>query len=319
MRRFIHPLPLLALVLAGCGGSGGDSGTPPPSASFPITSANAQAASAKAWQAANDSASYAELAGTGGIISSSPGGFTKVSAVSSGWLPRVLEKIPFGPETFACLVSGTVTYSGDIADATTLTAGDVVNAEFDACDDGAGAVIDGALSMTIDAFSGDLAGGAYAITLTIELSDFQASVGNEAEVANGAITVSLDTTSLPVITASVGGDGLTVDANAATFSLTNFLAQQSVDTEPFIPTFTFVASGTLDTSELPGSVTYTTPTEFEGLAGEYPYAGALRVAGENSAARLVAIDNVNVRIDVDADGDGNYESNIDTTWSELDD
>ena len=40
--------------------------------------------------------------------------------------------------------------------------------------------------------------------------------------------------------------------------------------------------------------------------------------GNNSSARLTAIDNVNVRIDIDTNGDGAIDDTINTTWVELD-
>jgi len=321
MTRSMYRVLPLAILLSACGGGSGDAGTgaPPPSASFPITSENAQDATAKSWHAANSSTAYANLAGTGGFVAASQGDFTKVAGATVGQLPALLGKIPFGPETVACPGTGTVTYSGDIADITTLTAGDVINADYDACGDGSGAIIDGELTMTIDAFNGDLAGGVYELALSIELTNFQASFGNLFETANGAITIALNTMATPIIVSSVSGDGLAVDTNVASTSLTNFLTQQTIDTGSVTPLYSLLASGTLDNSLLPGSVSYSTPVEFERLGDDYPYAGTLLVTGENSSARLVVIDNTNVRIDIDADGNGEFESSIETTWSELDD
>ena len=42
------------------------------------------------------------------------------------------------------------------------------------------------------------------------------------------------------------------------------------------------------------------------------------ITGNDSSARVIAIDNVNVRIEVDANGDGTVDATIDTTWAELD-
>ena len=77
------------------------------------------------------------------------------------------------------------------------------------------------------------------------------------------------------------------------------------------------ASGTLDSSQLPGAVTYSTPVTFEGFDDDYPGTGEFLVEGENSAAKLVALNNVDVQILIDADGNGEFETEILTTWAEL--
>ena len=77
------------------------------------------------------------------------------------------------------------------------------------------------------------------------------------------------------------------------------------------------ASGTLESSQLPGDVVYSTETTFQGNEGEYPSTGVLLITGDNSSARLVAVDATNVRIDIDNDGDGTLDETIDLTWAEL--
>jgi hypothetical protein len=77
------------------------------------------------------------------------------------------------------------------------------------------------------------------------------------------------------------------------------------------------ASGTLDSTQLAGVVQYSTPVTFAGEGFDYPSSGALLVEGENSSARLTAIDNVNVTIEVDSNGDGVIDDTINTTWADL--
>jgi hypothetical protein len=64
-------------------------------------------------------------------------------------------------------------------------------------------------------------------------------------------------------------------------------------------------------------VSYSTPVTFEGFDLDYPGTGEFLVEGDNSSARLIAIDNVNVRIEVDTDGNGTVDETINTTWAEL--
>ena len=51
--------------------------------------------------------------------------------------------------------------------------------------------------------------------------------------------------------------------------------------------------------------------------GELPCNVKLLIEGEESSARLIAIDDVNVRIEIDINGDGTTDEAIDTTWVAL--
>ncbi|HEX5789204.1 MAG TPA: hypothetical protein VFY03_13560 [Woeseiaceae bacterium] len=322
MNPFLRGLPLAALALTACGGGGDSSGanSPPPSSSFAITAANAGSATAASWQSANGSASMAGLAGTSGIVTAKPGDAAKTAAgvPSSRSLGSLLTRIPFGPETFPCNVSGSITLSGDLANPTTLTAGDVINMDADACDDGYGEVLDGEMSMTVNGIAGDFLAGAYELTLALALEDFQVTTATDVETGNGDVTVTLDTLAAPYIEAAVGGSAMTWDRNAESATLSNYESFQTVDGGQELVPYTLSASGTLDSSELPGSVRYSTPVTFAGQDGGYPHTGEFLVEGNASSARLVALDDVDVRIDIDLDDDGTVDASIAMTWAELD-
>lgn len=311
---------LSCLALCACGGGGNDDdGSPAPvSSRFPITASNAEAAAAGSWRAASSSAGFADLAGTSGIVTTKPGGTAKPEGLpSTRALGHLLQKIPFGPDTLPCQVSGSITLSGDLADPTTLTAGDTINVDADNCDDGLGEVIDGLMEMSIDAFSGDFFAGLYELTMTLVLTDFQAATASDVQNSNGDVTVTLNTLAAPYVSASVGGTSMTVDGNTATETLLNYESTRSVDAGQQPAPYTLSAVGTLDSSRLPGSVAYSTPVAFEGEDVDYPHTGELLASGDDSSARLVAIDNVNVRIDIDLDGDGTVDDSIETTWQAL--
>jgi hypothetical protein len=313
-------IPLLCLALGACGGSGGDGGgsPPPPSARFAITPSNAAAATGASWQAANSSAGFADLAGTSGVVTTKPGALAKPEGLpSTRALGYLLQKIPFGPDTLPCQVSGSITLSGDLADPTTLTPGDFINADADNCDDGLGEVVNGLMEMSIDAFSGDFFAGLYELTMALELTDFQVTTAADVQNSNGDVTVTLNTLVAPYVTAAVGGSAMTVDGNTESASLQNYESSQSVDGGLQAAPYTLSALGTLDSSKLPGAVAYSTPVPFEGEGSDYPHTGELFVSGEDSSARLVAIDNVNVRIDIDLDDDGSVDESIETTWVAL--
>ena len=78
-----------------------------------------------------------------------------------------------------------------------------------------------------------------------------------------------------------------------------------------------IRPGTLDTTALSGSIDYDTPVTFEGDNFGNPHTGELLVTGDNSSARLIAIDSTDVRIEIDSDGDGDIDETLFLTWEEL--
>lgn len=325
MARSSSAVILISLTLAACGGgSDGTSITPgnPNPTGVAITSGNAQPVAAASWRSANQSSEFAGLVGNSGVVANDPGNINKSGADSlAANIARVaVQSVPFGPIALPCAVSGSLTVSGDLADplAQNLTAGDVINADADNCDDGLGEVLDGLLEMTIDAFTGQLLLASYDMTATMTATNLQATTASDVETLNGVVTVSLNTLQAPFVSASVSGPSMTTDTNAGSDTLTNFESTQTVDAGLQPAPYTLNSSGTLDSSELTDVVSYTTPVTFLGDDVDYPHTGELLVNGLNSSARLIALDNVNVRIEIDTNGDNVVDEVIDTTWAELD-
>jgi hypothetical protein len=112
----------------------------------------------------------------------------------------------------------------------------------------------------------------------------------------------------------VSGSSLTTSGITDSETLTNFSAAQTVDTGLQPAPFTMDSSGTLDSSLLPGVITYSTPETFRGFDFDFPGSGEFLVTSGTSSLRLIALDNVNVRIEINNDG---VIEIIDTTWAEL--
>ena len=216
-------------------------------------------------------------------------------------------------------MNGSLTISGDIEDpfTPTLTAGDFFTVDFDMCDDGLGEVTDGMLDFVVDAFSGDFAGGLFDLTMTLTLTDLQVTTADDVITSNGGASITLNTLDSPAVSASVSGTSLTIDSNSSSETLTNFVSNQAIDAGVSPSPYALAMSGTLDSTQLSGIVSYSTPVTFEGFDLDYPGTGEFLVEGDNSSARLIAIDNVNVRIEVDTDGNGTVDETINTTWAEL--
>ena len=313
-----HIAILMPLALAAACGGGSSSGhTAPPQVNLKIDPGNAALASAVAYRSASNSGQVASLAG--GSIASNGGGVAKPGrkAGAAGILTDIVDNAPFGPITNACAVSGTVSVSGDLANPLTLSAGDTIRAEYAACDDGLGEIVDGTVDTTIRMFSGDILSGSYNVTMRIELIDFDVTTGSDHVLGNGDATASLDTTAAPFVSTTVSGDSLASMMNSSSATLSAYSSAQTVDAGLSPAPYTISAAGTLDSSELSGVVRYSTPVTFEGDDVDFPHAGELLVTGADSSARLIAVDNVNVRIEVDSDGDGTVDQTIDTTWTEL--
>jgi len=331
MKRYITCTLISLLCLAACSGSGsgsnsGGANNPPPAAGFAITPANGLDVAKVAYQSAVASGDVAGLAGSG-ITADGGAGLNKPIAPShtGGTLATLLQKTLLPPVASACAADGTITITMDVADILlvangVLSSGDTILAEYDMCDEGLGEVIDGTIDSIVDAFDGNILTFAYDMTMTMDLIDFSATAGAETVTVNGDGTATLSLLAAPYIEASVSGDSMATVTNTSSETLTNYSNAQTYDGGLAPAPYTMTAAGTLDSSELAGSVTYTTPVMFEGFDTDYPGSGELLVVSDGSSARLIAQANaVDVVIEIysNATGTGTPDSTINTTWAEL--
>jgi hypothetical protein len=319
MKRNYSGLIAVFFAISGCGGSGGDAApVAAPDNSLEITSANAMEVSKVAYDAAIGSQQLGTVGSGGGLVGNVSGGVLKIS--NPGY------QVPIPAETIPCAMSGSTTVSGDLADiiTPTITAGDFIRVEFNACDDGFGEVTDGITRMDFTAFSGDLLSQLFSMTATLTLTNFQASLFDgqsttpvDVITTNGVATLTVNSTNSPFISTSVSGSSLMVDTNDSSESLTDFLSTSTIDGSLLPSPYTNSASGTLDSSALSGIISYSNPVEFAGLGVDYPSSGEFLVSGSDSSLLLIAEDNVNVRIEIDQGADGTVDETINTTWAEL--
>ena len=324
MRRAFFSVISAALAMSGCGGNSSDgapaSPPPPPAASLTITATNAKPAARVAYGATMESIDTGGLVGDTGIGGSNDGGFQKPGAPAPipGLLSAALQKVPLGPDTYDCGVSGTQTISGDLANPLTLSVGDQINVDAADCDDGLGEVINGRMEMTVAAFSGDLFSGMYLLEMDVMLIDFEVVTATDTVLSNGDSTVMVNTTGAPTVLMSISGTSMTTVSTMSSVTMTNFLTAQSVDTSVVPEPYTLDSSGTVDSSAIGGVIAYTTPVTFQGMGAAYPFAGQLLITGAGGATiRLIALDATNVRIETDTDGDGTVDSTEETTWDDI--
>ncbi len=287
-----------------------------------ITPANALDTTRVSWQAALTSGNFSTIGSSLGLSADTGGGVSKpgADALNGGRIGSLLQKVPFGPDEFQCLTSGTVTISGDIADPTDptrLSINDTFRVVYVACNDGVGEILDGTIDFTVGDFAGDLLAGTYMLSMDALAADLQVNAGGVTTVSNGDTSVALDTMDTPFIDVGTSGSAMRVDSSARSDILINFTSGQTVDGNIAPAPYTLTAAGSLDSTLLNGVVNYSTVQTFQGVGTEFPTEGRLRVQGSGSSLDLVAIDNINVDIEIDSNGDGTIDVTISTTWADI--
>jgi hypothetical protein len=287
------------MAAAMCVASCGDSNDGPDASPATITQENATVIAADALQAA-----FATSAFGGDIRSSSIGGIAAGS--SSG--------------TSACAGSGTVAVSGEIQDELTLTSNDRITADFDACDDGDGTVLDGLLELIVQSFSGDIEGmGDFAARFAVILSGLALSDGEDTFVADGDLTLDLSfDVATGEATTTIFGEILDLDAGHESWHLRDFAATAVIES---LGVVMLTTTGNLLSSGIDGTVEFVTtePFLFDVSAPDTALAGELLVSGADGATITVRqnTDNGEAILDIDADGDGETDATLDVPWSAL--
>lgn len=319
---------LSSLLFVACGGGGGGSGGSTPTlAPLSITTANAPAVSGEVVNA-TDAVEGFGGGGPGTIlaaVTTSGGnrqGLVDVIRSQLGWFsvlqnsaPGTLVGVVVGPTSVACAVSGTTTLSGNVADPATFAPGDSLSATFNNCDEGDGSILNGGLSMTIGALSGNPDAFPFDLMVGITLNNLAVTQAGETMTGSGDINLALSSSDGVTLTTTVSGNAVAISGLGSSGALKNYaitttLNQGTLD-------YTLASSGTLESADLAGSVVFTTPTSFQGIGSNFPYMGAYLITGQNSSVRLTALDDVNVVLEIDDNGDGGVDTTVNTTWAAI--
>lgn len=328
MKMRYSALLFIYIIVSGCDADTSFSGIttnppPVPAGSLTITSANAPAAMTVALRAALESAGVGDVAGVIGAGTANVGNMNKVSGGEfySATLVNAMQKVPFGPIEQGCLISGTITISGDLADqfAISFAVNDTLNVVAADCIDVVGETVNGTIDYLFTTITGDiLLGPPYRLVFDVVLTNFQVADNTGTSIANGNVTVSVDTTDPNLVwIVSINGTQLTIDGATGSDTISNFDTTETVDTLVVPTPYTLTSSGTVDSTDLEGPVDYSTPIMFEGTGQANPTTGEFLVTGASSSVRLIALDAVNVRLESDFDGDGVVDETTDTTWDAL--
>ena len=307
------------LAIAACGGGGdGDSGGGPAghTPSTEITSANAPVVAGSVVKATSRSDVFSSMGGFMTPVFTASGQVT-VSAIRSfkGTTGTVTtDAVSSG--SMACAVSGSVTFSADIASADTLTAGDDISFTYQDCDQGEGAVLDGALEMTVRTFQGDAANGSFLMTVDLGMDGFGVLQDGQGSTIDGSLSFTLDTRDANALRIEVSGETLDVASGGEFASLADFRTAITVDAQ--LETSLLEVDGYLMSSAFSGEVRYETLEPFELDVAGVATGGQIRITGaDNATISITILGEQNAQLDIDTDGDGVVDEVVMVSWTEL--
>jgi len=322
---FTSTITILAMaLLAACDGSGGGFAPPVQIVPVEITAANAPAVTSDSLNAASFASDIGVLVGPGLLGGpAEPGMWSRLGKLPVTGVSKILDpvfEVAVGPITEDCLVTGTITLTGNIANPLTITAGDTISTVFVNCDDGDGQVLDGAMNITITAFTGSVDTGLFQMGMRVSLGDLSMDDGSEVgpAVVDGNFNMSVNTLLYPVTTTVVTGDLLSLVAAGRSLTMRSFSSDSRLDEGMFPLGYTMIASGAVQSSRFDGEALYETIVPFAGSGDSYPYEGVMLITGAaNSSIRVTALDVLTVRLEMDYNGDGTVDETRDVTWEEA--
>lgn len=314
---------MFVLILCGCGGGGGGPAAaqapgPPPSGA--ITTGSALTVAGRSVDAALLSGSFGDITDFVGLtaVSTSDPRTLGVAKLSGNVGLPVASQVPVGPETTPCLVEGSVTLSGDIANPLSITPGDFLDFLWNGCDDDLGQIIDGLIGMTFTDFEGTLLAGRILLGVSLTAENFQVTEDGSFNLVDGDLDLTIDSRNQTETIFTTLGSSFVVSNSRGTTTLTDFSSMVTENLSVFPSNISLDASGTISSTQFNGAVNYDTPVSFESTGDGFPYAGEMLVSGAgNARIKIIAISEINVRVEADFNGDGAADATIDTTWEAL--
>lgn len=222
-------------------------------------------------------------------------------------------------EKVTCEKSGSMTIKTFAASSSFITKGDYIKTQMNKCDQGYG-VRSGSLTITFleDNLSNQLTGfGEYKTSIQLTFNQLSLSQEAVSAVGDGVFTLYIESDyGSHISVVSTEAFSIQTMANGHMQLLSNFNSM----TQTFynFGEMRMQSSGTIGDSELEGKISFNldTPLDFysEGAA---PYAGKIKISGENSILWLTAHSANNVLLELDTNADGTINSSETLNWSEL--
>jgi len=312
------------MLLAACGGSsdddsGGLTGGTPAAEPATITAQNAPMIAGTVAEVAMGQGVFSSIftpdipiAATGKDAAVSP----ILSAAMKSAAPSQLYATSASLEN--CAVSGTVDVQVIVDNLLEPSINDSFIFEFTNCNDGAGVVVDGGMTITIADLVGDPATDSFLLGMQIDFTDFAVTEGGETTRADGTMSLEVNSLNPPVTTISITTNTFVTTSEGTEEILTNFTVTITEDASVFPVAVTVETSFTISSPRIGGAVTVTTSLALESMGEDYPFVGELRIEGADQAVIvMIALDANTVRLEIDVDGDGAVDETLEMTWDEL--
>lgn len=313
------------LVLSACGGSSDSGGTTEQPVNLAtITPANAPQIAAATLAAAMQTDGLSEFTGiaapTAPLNDPSQLALTTLGEIQRASTAQLKQgaqtaTLTVTSDTVECALSGSVTVTVDIADGSTLSEGDSITADYAACIEQEGIVINGSFSMTIDQMLGDLLGDLLLLDITVQAVNFSVTEGGETATVNGTLSMAIDTRNAPVTTVTVSTPSLSVSNGATSQTLVNFSSMQTID--PSSTTYEIDLSGSLRSSAFEGQVNFESTAALESFGDGFVLAGEILITGAQEATIRIIINADIIVLEVDSDGVDGVDETIEMSWEEL--
>ncbi len=314
-------LNVLFLVTVACGGGGGgDNISPQPTGA--ITEANAQDVTSSVLSSAVEVVDLIEIAnviGLPGVPPPNQGIVSRTRVALPGLSLAGVRVQDIITETVAC-DSGQFTVTWDDADNDMdVSTGDTFDIVFEDC---FFAIVDvtlnGSISITDITITGDAINeiAPWSVAATFVFDNLQGTDAIDTATIDGDLTLAMSSDDNVVLDVSVSTTALTVMQSGVTETLSDFVLTESADLNTL--TITASASGTYNSTEFDGPVSFETRMPFVVLDGENPSQGQLFISDPNSSVLITVIDNMSVQLDIDIDGDGDIDRTRTVLWEDLD-
>jgi hypothetical protein len=340
MRNFRLKLGVIALInaaLLGCGG-GGSSGNDDGAASSgsagnsgasysAITQANYQTVAATVVDPVGELANLNSATGllTSGVeVDAAPLSLATASTqIYKRFSRKGAQLVTGATYTEACSRGGSVTVTESVASDSKLTAGDRVTISASNCAEDDLPALNGTLSITINAVSGDPVNSSrYSLDMTSTFGNLSMSSGARRVLIDGDLNISA---------AQNGSSDISVGLSGSRLSLN--IAQSGTQTNAYtLADFKLTGTETATSTSLAGSYTLSGTSSRLGAysyrvqtvrpvvvsgSGSFVSAGSLLVTGTPATVTVTSLDGTMLRLDYSANGDGIINANSTLTRSQF--
>jgi hypothetical protein len=328
---------LTIMMISGCNGGGGDSGTPNGSeGNTKINASNAKPIAAAAFASVE---SVKSLSVSSGVVSgrsdgASSSAFNYADFIASQVAAVQEQNLLMGRGTSdveTAVISKTLdcqlNIKGDIANPPWLSVGDKLTFTFDSCNYNSEVVVSGGLGITVTQISDNFSvAPPFDLAVDVVLSDFKVTTNGSSYISNGDLSLLVAKDPTGNMTVQLNGASLAISLDSASVNNSLALTDFAIDLKNNVGgDYSLSQQGTLKLiiPFITVGTSFTTNTPFTGNRNTgtgYPTAGELHLTGGGGSQAWVIAqpDGVNIQIDVDLNGDGNADETLMTTWTELD-